>query len=242
MATVPYPRPIRIGTQGRDVLAVKSCLHRLKFGPTMNEKDPTWGKGSAAALIAYLNSIGKPGGSGAYGPETHKVLSLKMNAYEKKLMIATYKKLHAPKPKPSTTRQVAVRAARLVYDHRYSHYYTQDSRRWDGIRRKIRPPSFPTYSDCSSFVTWCYWLDKGRGIDILNHSGWLAGYTGTLTNGGHRVDLNSMQPGDLVFYGFPIGHVAMYIGGGRVISHGHDPVGLYPVHYRGDLNHARSYV
>jgi cell wall-associated NlpC family hydrolase len=31
------------------------------------------------------------------------------------------------------------------------------------------------------------------------------------------VSVSSLQPGDLVFYGSPIHHVALYVGGGQVI-------------------------
>ena len=36
-------------------------------------------------------------------------------------------------------------------------------------QRRIRPPSVPSYEDCSSFATWCYWTanapdPNGRGI------------------------------------------------------------------------------
>ena len=34
---------------------------------------------------------------------------------------------------------------------------------------------------------------------------------------GQRVSLSALQPGDLVFYGFPVHHVALYVGGGQVI-------------------------
>jgi cell wall-associated NlpC family hydrolase len=34
---------------------------------------------------------------------------------------------------------------------------------------------------------------------------------------GSRVSLSALQPGDLVFYGSPVHHVALYVGGGQVI-------------------------
>jgi len=36
-----------------------------------------------------------------------------------------------------------------------------------------------------------------------------------------RVSLSDLEPGDLVFYGYPAYHVAMYIGGGRIIQAPH---------------------
>ena len=37
-------------------------------------------------------------------------------------------------------------------------------------------------------------------------------------NSGRRVSRNQLQPGDLVFFGSPIHHVGLYIGGGRMIA------------------------
>jgi cell wall-associated NlpC family hydrolase len=34
---------------------------------------------------------------------------------------------------------------------------------------------------------------------------------------GTKVSVSALQPGDLVFYGAPIHHVALYVGGGQVI-------------------------
>ena len=34
---------------------------------------------------------------------------------------------------------------------------------------------------------------------------------------GRRVSVSALQPGDLVFYGSPVHHVALYVGGGQVI-------------------------
>jgi cell wall-associated NlpC family hydrolase len=241
MASVPFPRGLRPGVVGRDVLAVKSCLRRLHYGPTMS-KSAEYGAGTQAAVAKFLTDRGYPKGDGNYGPKTHGVLSPHMNASERALMTAVYKKLHTPHAS-LTNRQLIVKYARNYYDHRYSTYYTQGGRRWDGINRNIRYPNVPAYSDCSSFVTWCYWLVYGKGPDFLNGQHWQAGFTGTLTSHGRRVSLSEMKPADLVFYSghSGINHVAMYVGNGRVISHGHDPVGLYSTYYRMP-NHARSYI
>jgi hypothetical protein len=67
--------------------------------------------------------------------------------------------------------------------------------------------------------------------------------TGTLCQHGHAVA--SPQPGDLVFYGSgaPWHHVAVYVGGGRVVSHGSEggPF-LEAMDYRGDRGQIRRYV
>lgn len=64
-------------------------------------------------------------------------------------------------------------------------------------------------ADCSGFVMRIY---EKFGYSLPHSSAAQAGY-------GKRVSLNALQPGDLVFYkhGSSIGHVAMYIGGGRIV-------------------------
>jgi len=32
-----------------------------------------------------------------------------------------------------------------------------------------------------------------------------------------KISMSALQPGDLVFYGSPLHHVALYIGGGQII-------------------------
>jgi len=132
-------------------------------------------------------------------------------------------------------------AAMALYNHRASEHYTQGSSRWIGITNKIRPPNAPSYSDCSSAATWCYWTVFGSGPDFLNGQNWKAGYTGTMSGRGRSVGCSQMQIGDLAFYGHPISHVSISIGNGKVVSHGSDPVGLYSYNYRSDLNQCRTY-
>jgi cell wall-associated NlpC family hydrolase len=49
----------------------------------------------------------------------------------------------------------------------------------------------------------------------------LAHYTGTQQHQGRQVSLSRLQPGDLVFWGRPAYHVAIYVGGGRIIDAPH---------------------
>lgn len=69
------------------------------------------------------------------------------------------------------------------------------------------------------------------------------GYTGTLIQNGKRVSASNLKPGDLVFYGrHGISHVAIYVGSGRVVSHGSEsgPL-LLSTYYRNDLQYGISY-
>jgi cell wall-associated NlpC family hydrolase len=143
----------------------------------------------------------------------------------------------------SANRQALYNAAMALYNQRANEHYTQGSSRWSGITGRVRPPNAPPYSDCSSSTTWMYWTVFGNGPDFLNNQRWAAGYTGSMSPRGRSIPCSSMQTGDLAFYGKPtISHVAMSIGGGRVVSHGSDPVGLYSYNYRSDLNQCRTYL
>lgn len=68
--------------------------------------------------------------------------------------------------------------------------------------------SGPTIFDCSGLTSFIY---AKVGI-YLPHSA-AAQYNDTT-----RVSISNLQPGDLVFYYSPISHVAIYVGGGKVIQ------------------------
>jgi cell wall-associated NlpC family hydrolase len=85
----------------------------------------------------------------------------------------------------------AIAAARTVIGVRYT---------WAGA-----DPS--TGFDCSGLVMWA-WAHGGKS---LPHS------SRAMYSSSRRIPLSSLQPGDLVFYGSPIHHVALYIGGGQII-------------------------
>ena len=85
--------------------------------------------------------------------------------------------------------------------------------------------SGPRNFDCSGFTMWCY-----RQIGIsLPHS------SAAQINCGQRVSRADIQPGDLVFFGSPIHHVGMYVGGGMMIHAPHTgDVVKYASAFRGD--------
>jgi len=134
-------------------------------------------------------------------------------------------------------------AAMSVYFQRAHEHYVETAGRWSGIDKGICPPKAPPESDCSSSVTWEYWTVFGKAKDFLNDEAWKAGYTGTLvTHGAHVATApHGLQVGDLCFYYQPMHHVAIYTGGGKVVSHGEDPVGHYPVEYA-YLDQCRRYL
>ncbi|MFE9095225.1 NlpC/P60 family protein [Streptomyces sp. NPDC007264] len=80
--------------------------------------------------------------------------------------------------------------------------------------------------DCSGLMQWAY-ARAGVGLPRTSQQQRYAG---------HQVPLSGARPGDLVVYRSDASHVAMYVGGGRVIHAPHpgaavryDPVGMMPV-------------
>jgi cell wall-associated NlpC family hydrolase len=65
----------------------------------------------------------------------------------------------------------------------------------------------PSTFDCSGLTMWAW---AQAGVSLPHSSSMQYG-------SGSKVSVSSLQPGDLVFYGSPIHHVALYVGGGQVI-------------------------
>ncbi|MFI7589927.1 CHAP domain-containing protein [Spongisporangium articulatum] len=153
-------------------------------------------------------------------------------------------------------RDRAVQAAELAWNNADDIRYTQDPRRWNGIRnnRDARLGKYPKWADCSSFVTWCLWngLFLKYGLpDTVNGADWTGGYTGTLLDNGRKVaDADKALPGDLVHYP-PTGnwprHVGIVVGRNSsdhlmVIEHGSD---ASPLHLKYDyrrVGQIRRYI
>ena len=147
-------------------------------------------------------------------------------------------------------RDLTIEAAKLGLRRAASLHYTQGPRRWEGIDNNLKAwqGECPNWADCSAFSTWCLWngLDHYGVRDVVNGYRWRAGYTGTQIDHGRRVmHRGNWRRADLVFYGDPkggSGHVAIYVGGGKVISFGSErgPL-LLPVEYR-RITQVRRYI
>lgn len=85
-------------------------------------------------------------------------------------------------------------------------------------------PALPLTTDCSGFVTLCYFLSGCADPNDLGFNG--QGYTGTLLDHGKRVTKAQARPGDLVVYGPGTGwHVAVIVEAGSdplTVSHGQE--------------------
>lgn len=150
-------------------------------------------------------------------------------------------------------RSLIIKAAHTMVSHKSEIHYSQGGNRWEGIanRLTITKGQYPKHCDCSSTTTWMLWdaLARPYGVrDLVNHTNWRAGYTGTQYRSGKAVvhDKN-LKIGDLIFYGTQGGgvpeHVAIYVGGGKVFSHGSEG-GPYilPLDYRPDRRMSRRYI
>lgn len=69
----------------------------------------------------------------------------------------------------------------------------------------------PNTFDCSGFTMYVY---AKVGVSLPHYSGAQIKY-------GQRIAFADLQPGDLVFFGSPIHHVGIYVGGGQMIHAPH---------------------
>jgi cell wall-associated NlpC family hydrolase len=114
---------------------------------------------------------------------------------------------YVPAPNPGAERAVAEAKRQIGKPYEYG---------------AAGPDSF----DCSGLTMWSW---RAGGVSLPHSSS--AQYSAT-----HRVPLADIQPGDLVFYGSPIHHVGIYVGGGTMVeaSTTGTPV-RYASIYRSDL-------
>ncbi|MFI5493954.1 NlpC/P60 family protein [Actinoplanes sp. NPDC051859] len=89
----------------------------------------------------------------------------------------------------------------------------------------------PNSYDCSG-LTKVAWAAVGVG---------LAHYTGDQIRSGRSVDRADLQPGDLVFYGSPVHHVGIYVGGNTMVHapHSGDHVRMASIDYVGAISGIR---
>jgi len=81
--------------------------------------------------------------------------------------------------------------------------------------------------DCSGLVLWA-WRNAG-GRSFVHSAELQARAT-------RRINFSDLQPGDLVFYGNPVHHVGIYVGGGKMIEAPHTGAWVrYASIWRSDL-------
>jgi len=81
--------------------------------------------------------------------------------------------------------------------------------------------STPAGFDCSGLMLWS-WAQVGVSLPRTS---------GAQRSATQRITRDQLQPGDLVFYGNPVSHVGMYVGGGQMIHSPHtgDVVKISPI-------------
>ncbi len=235
MPDLRLPRQIERGSRGRDVRALKRVLLRLGYlRSPRGEGGPEFDSATDAAVRAYQRDKGLEV-DGEVGPITFASLLPSYGRFERLLVSRVDPR------KIRGGRHKIVATAFVGYRHKEAVHYTQDARRMEGVRGRIRPPRHPGWEDCSSFATWCYWAAGARDPNGCGYNG--TGYTGTQVRNGKTT--NNPRPGDLVFYGggeIP-SHVAVYVGNGKVVSHGSEPGPyLLAIDYRSDRSQVRTYL
>lgn len=252
---VPFVRPLygspHQSKPGADVVAVARALSRAGHLKWQDPFSPAFNAAKVKAVKEFQHSAHiQP--TGNYGHLTHQALvatravdhpgEWAFDAYSASIMHAA-----ATQKSPARKAADALFAAASYWIQQRSRIHYAEVRPFP----LVKPPALPGTTDCSGFVTACFYAagapdPNGRGYDGL-------GYTGTLVGRGQRVTESQARPFSLVFYGhtthpspaFPPGsptHVALYLGGGYVASHGSEPGPLkLPIRYRGDVNQIRQY-
>ena len=240
---VPFRRPLKLGSRGSDVVAVKRALHKLNsyYHVKGSPWTPVYGPFLKVQMRRWQKKHMQTPGDGSYGQRTHAAFVRRnaFDAYGAWLMKSA--EWQTPEEKK---RDCIVRTAIYSSAQRSQIGYTQGPARWSGIDRRIKPPNVPPLADCSSLSTWCYWVADQEigGVPDPNGLNWRSGFTGTMKMHGRKV--TNPKPGDLALYGPGTGkHVTVYIGGGKCVSHGTSSGPLVlPVRYRSDLTEFRDYL
>lgn len=253
----PYYRPLygpghpSGPVKGQDVLAVKRAISR--WNPVAfpwNNFDIHYNENLEIAVRKFQRKVGIKA-TGQYGRPTHQALLKTPNSRKTGwafddtalLLYEAARKREQMSPR-LLMQQFGLKAAA----NRYQIHYSQ-VRPMQDMNTTIAGPWFNITWDCSTFVTECSKVgkvpDPNYGVNSSRqYNGW--GFTGTLIQHGQSINSTNLRVGDFVFYGRDYygnpTHVAMYVGDGRVVSHGSEPGPLVlPWNYRG-VHSIRTYI
>lgn len=255
MNRAPYPGKLKLGSTGEPVVLLKRALRLAGLLPGKGKPTGYLGPFAALALrrlgaAKTLPALSKPGQvktgrrgglrvfdtGGTYGPRAHVKLANYYDDYGASRLRAI-----ARARQVASVQAAGVAAMNLVINNRGAIHYTQSSLRMSGVRGRLVPPGFGRYEDCSSEATWmAYVMDQvarrfGGSFPDPNGLGYNGqGYTGTQT--AHGVPVSAFAgpiARTFVFYGWPVGHVAVKKSMARVMSMGSERGPLdEPVGYR----------
>lgn len=205
---------LKEGTHGSAVVTLQRSLNGHGAVPKL-VVDGVFGSETHAAVIAFQKSH-RLQVDGVVGEHTWEALGFKFPARtetmaEFALWYAHYNRLH-----PGVLHYDMIRPMTMFH----------------------RLPAVVTHSDCSEFATLISWLARRPDPNGLGYDGY--GNTDTLREHGSRVPVSEAGNNCLAHYSNP-DHVAVCVGGGAVVSWGHegDPTER-PIGYR-SIYEVRSY-
>lgn len=229
---------------GAGIRLMEGALHHLPKPVRTAKPALCFGKATRAEIIVFQKRLHyKP--TGVYTLATHQQL-VKRGGYSKtaqqgllfivqKRAIAVHTALVAKE-----RRTVQIVAAHVALVGGRTLTYSQSG------SRSYFPayPRIPPATDCSGMATYIlYQAGVGASVGYFG-PGSSVGWTGTLKSQGTPVARGAtLEPGDLIFYGYAPNwsHVAVYIGRGLVVSHGQTGVDEPPYNYR-PVGEIRRYI
>lgn len=207
---IPFTREIKLGSVGKDVVGAKRALDRALGYQVSDYVTPLFGLLAVRKLKKFQASQGLTA-DGVLGPLTLAKLAPWFDRYG----FLLYTGYPPGGTKEDRVRKMIVAYALWGYNHRDQIGYFQ-----------FRPMRFmdqlyylPLYEDCSTFATKAH--KHGGAADPNGSRPPYNSYGNTYEERAHgvAVPISMMKPGDLVHYDSPQ-HVAVSVGGGRVVSHG----------------------
>lgn len=238
MNRAPYPGRLKLGSTGEPVVLLKRALRAAGLLPGTGKPTRVYGPFTAVAVrklgAAKRLPTPNPGSTprvglktfrtgGVYGPRSHVKLARFYDEYGASRLRALRRSRQV-----ASVQAAGVAACRLVINNRGVIHYTQSALRMSGVRGGLVPPQFGRWEDCSSEATWiAFVMDQtarrfGGSYPDPNGLGYNGqGYTGTMIQHGRPVSAFRGPPAfTAVFYGRPIGHVAVKQSMGYVMSMG----------------------
>lgn len=242
MTLVQFVRPLYPGRpleEGMDVTAIQRALVKAGALREGSYEGRVYAQRTWEAVKRFQAQNGVQA-TGNYGRATHLKLAPYVDQYGRWLFLEQKRELEEQAAQQKDPRFKVTQAAWFYHGERDSIGYSQ-ARPVPTIFYGIRPPQTPSYLDCSGLAATCYWLaGQAALLSPLANAGW--GNTWEFARHGRLISVSSLRPGDLVYYGSNLGHMAVYVGGGKVISHGSAPGPLLlPTGYR-TVNQCRAYL
>lgn len=195
---------------GRDVLAIQRAL--ILSGDRKKPASRHFGRRCKRNVKRYQRRHNLTA-DGQVGPRTFNVMKRHhlFDGYGVWLLDHTKK----PKPPPQTKRDKIVRFA--WWCHANSGHFSYLQQR--PMQNFACPPQVNWNSDCSEWVTNAYWCSGAPDPCGYGYSGWGNTSSMVYNPAGHDPGWGGLQPGDVLLYSAP-DHCVIYVGKGKVLSHG----------------------